>query len=440
MTAAAAGCGSSGSTGGSGHVTISIDCAPPESQNAVAHTNWLHDVSTFENQNPNITIHSIYGYPCETPAPFTAALKAGTEPNVFYTYFTDLNQVLDNGQAADITKYVSSTTVPEWPDIVATAKKAVTAGSTIYGVPFSNYTQGMIINRKLFQEAGLNPDQPPTTWAQVEADAKKITALGKGIYGYGDYSATNNGGWHFTSEVDANGGQMVNASGSSATFDSTAGLQVLQALHTMRFVDHTMSPTQQLKWGDLQKQMAAGKLGMYIAAPDDVYNVIVPTDGMNVNDLGMGPLPSTSGTPAGSLSGGNTYMFAKRDTPAQIQAGIKFVTWEFLTPGQGIQFDFARNKSTKQQGVGFPEPQLYSGATEQKYERLMDASATINLSYYAPFSSAKELGMGEPTDAQAIYKTLDGTMLAVLSEPNANLSQLLSQASGQVDQLLSLSQ
>ena len=108
---------------------------------------------------------------------------------------------------------------------------------------------------------------------------------------------------------------MINSAGTAAAFNSDQGKAVLQALHQMRFVDHSMSPTQQLAWGTLQKQMAANKLGMYIAAPDDIYNVIVPQDGGNINDYGMGPLPSTSGTPAGSLSGGNDYMFAKRDTP-----------------------------------------------------------------------------------------------------------------------------
>jgi hypothetical protein len=44
--------------------------------------------------------------------------------------------------------------------------------------------------------------------------------------------------------------------------------------------------------------------------------------------------------------------------------------------------------------------------------------------------------MGEPADAQAIYKTLDATMLGVLTEPNANLSQLLSTATSQVNQIL----
>jgi ABC-type glycerol-3-phosphate transport system substrate-binding protein len=419
-----------GSSGG--HVTISVNCAPPKAS-PVQYKEWNEDVATFEKANPNITIDSIYTSPCEVPATFTAALRAGTEPNVFYTYFTDKNQVLDAGQAADITSYVNSKTVPALHDIVPSALAAVTAGKTLYGLPTSNYTQGLIYNRKLFSQAGLNPNQPPTTWAQVETDAKAITKLGHGIYGYGDYSAGNNGGWHFSSEVDAEGGQMV-SSNNTAAFDSPAGTAVLEALHTLRFTDDAMSKTQQLAWGALQKQMAAGQLGMYIAAPDDIYNVIVPQDKGNINDYGMAPLPSTSGTPAGSLSGGNDYMFAKRDTPAQIRAGIKWLNWEDLTPGVG-QFNFARSKADGFP-VGFPEPQLFQGATQQKNEKLLNASATINTSYYSTFEQAAEKGMGEPTDAQAVYKTLDPVMLAVLTNQNANISQLLKSAAAQVNEIL----
>ena len=435
LALAAAACSSSSASNasGTGHVTISIDCAPPTSS-PIQHREWQEDVATFEKQNPGITVQSIYTSPCEVPATFTAMLRAGTEPNVFYTYFTDRNQVLDAGQAADITSYLNTGVVPALHNIDPSALAAVTAGQTIYGLPTSNYTQGLVINRKLFSAAGLNPDQPPATWAQVEQDAKAITKLGQGIYGYGDYSAGNNGGWHFSSEVDAMGGHMINSAGNGASFNSGPGQVVLAALHQMRFVDHSMSPTQQLAWGSLQKQMAAGKLGMYIAAPDDIYQVIVPQDGGHVNDYGMGALPSASGTPAGSLSGGNDYMFAKRDTPAQIRAGLKFLSFEDLTPGLG-QFNFAR---TKKDGlpVGFPEPQLFTGATEQKYQQLMNASATITTSYYATFTAAHEKGMGEPADAQAVYKTLDPVMLAVLTDPKANISQLLSTASGQVNQIL----
>jgi ABC-type glycerol-3-phosphate transport system substrate-binding protein len=427
------GSGGSGASASDGKVTISVDCAPPAAAKA-QHKEWNEDVAIFEKQNPSITIHSIYTSPCEVPATFTARLRAGTEPDVFYTYFTDRNQVLDAGQAADITPYVTTKTVPTLNDIDPSAMAAVTAGKTLYGLPTSNYTQGLIINRKLFKAAGLNPDQPPTTWAEVAKDAKAITALGHGIYGYGDYSAGNNGGWHFSSEIDAMGGQMVSADGTTAAFNGPQGTAILQALHQMRFVDHSMSPTQQLAWGTLQKQMAAGKLGMYIAAPDDIYNVIVPQDGGNIDDFGMGPLPSATGTPAGSLSGGNDYMFNKKDTPAQIRAGIKWLVFENLTPGSG-QFNFVRQKADGFP-VGFPEPQLFTGATAQKNQQLQNASATINTAFYSAFTAAHEKGMGEPVDAQAVYKTLDPVMLAVLTNPNADISKLLSTASGQVNQIL----
>jgi hypothetical protein len=61
---------------------------------------------------------------------------------------------------------------------VPTALAAVTAGKTLSGLPAVNYTRGLIINRVLFKDAGLNPDSPPTTWAQVEQDARAITKLG----------------------------------------------------------------------------------------------------------------------------------------------------------------------------------------------------------------------------------------------------------------------
>ncbi|HUN30870.1 MAG TPA: extracellular solute-binding protein [Trebonia sp.] len=438
LTAAAC---SSSSTSGSGNssnspVTISIDCAPPSAQMPVQHKEWLEDVALFEKANPNITVNSVYNYPCEAPATFTAMLRAGSEPNIFYSYFTDLPQILLAGQAADITSYVNSKTVPTLGDIVPSSMKAVTAGSTIYGLPTSNYTQGLIYNRQLFTQAGLNPDDPPTTWAEVETDAKAIAKLGNGIEGWGDYSAGNNGGWHFSSYIDAVGGSMVNNSTSppTANFDNANAQAVLQALHTLRFTDNAMSKTQGLAWGTLQQQFAAGKLGMYIAAPDDIYNVIVPTDKGNLSDIGMGALPSVTGTPAGSLSGGNDYVFAKKDTPAQIEAGIKFINFEDLTPGTG-QFNFVRQKADGFP-VGFPEPELFQGATGQKINQLRTASATINTSYYSAFVNANETGDGEPTDAQAVYKTLDPVMLAVLTESNANIPSLLKTAAANVNTIL----
>jgi ABC-type glycerol-3-phosphate transport system substrate-binding protein len=437
---AASACSSSPASNSGGDVTVSINCAPTQAQNPVQHKEWVADVATFEKANPTITIKSVYNYPCTNLPTFTAQLRAGTEPDIFYIDFTDLPQVLTAGQAADITQYVSSKTVPTLKDIVPAAMKAVTAGKTIYGLPTSNYTQGLIYNRALFSQAGLNPNDPPATWAQVETDAKAIGKLGHGIEGWGDYSANNNGGWHFASYMDALGGTTVNTNNvpPTAGFDNANGLAILEALHSLRFTDNAMSATQGLGWGVLQQQFAAGKLGMYIAAPDDVYNVIVPTDKGNINDIGMGPLPSMTGKPAGSLGGGNAYVFAKHDTPAQIEAGIKFIDFEDLTPGQGTTFNFARLKADGIP-VGFDEPALFDGAAGAQVSSLRTKYSTINQSYYQSYVNANEASDGEPFDAQAVYKTLDPMMLAVLTEPNVNIPALLKTSATNVDTLLQFS-
>jgi ABC-type glycerol-3-phosphate transport system substrate-binding protein len=436
----AAACSSSNASSSGGNVTVSINCAPTQAQNPIQHKQWVQDVATFEKANPGITIKSVYNYPCTNLPVFTAQLRAGTEPNIFYIDFTDLPQVLTAGQAADITSYVNSQTVPTLKDIVPSAMRAVTAGKTIYGLPTNTYTQGLVYNRKLFSEAGLNPNDPPTTWAQVETDAKAIAKLGHGIEGWGDYSAGNNGGWHFASYMDALGGSTLNANAVPpvAAFDNSSGLAILEALHTLRFTDNAMSKTQGLAWGALQAQFGAGKLGMYIAAPDDIYNVIVPTDKGNINDIGMGPLPSLTGKPAGSLGGGNAYIFAKYDTPAQIRAGIKFIDFEDLTPGQGVTFNYARQKADGLP-VGFDEPSLFDGTAGAQVQALRDKYATINTSYYKAYVDANEVSDGEPFDAQAVYKTLDPMMLAVLTEPNVNIPALLKTSAANVNTLLQFS-
>ncbi len=437
---AAACSGTSASSTSGGKVTVSINCAPTEAQNPIQHKEWVADVATFEKANPNITIASVYNNPCTNLPVFTAQLRAGTEPDIFYIDFTDLPQVLTAGQAADITSYVNSTTVPTLKDIVPAAMAAVTAGKTIYGLPTNNYTQGLIYNRALFSQAGLNPNDPPTTWAQVETDAKAIAKLGNGIEGWGDYSAGNNGGWHFASYMDALGGTTVNANNAppTADFDNADGTAILEALHTLRFTENAMSATQGLAWGTLQAQFGAGKLGMYIAAPDDIYNQITAVDKGNINDIGMGPLPSLTGKPAGSLGGGNAYVFAKHDTPAQIEAGIKFIDFEDLTPGQGVTFNYARQKANGLP-VGFDEPSLFGGAAGTQVQALRTKYTTINQSYYQSYVNANEASDGEPFDAQAVYKTLDPMMLAVLTEPNVNIPALLKTSATNVNTLLQFS-
>ncbi len=446
LTGAACGSDSSTDSGGGGgdanasapldpgtKVTISIDCMPPATKKPEL-KEWNEDVAAFHKIYPNVTIQgkSTTGQ-CEDPATFAAQLKGGTEPDLFYTYFTDLQQVLDAGQAADITPYVTAKSVPTLADIEPDVMNVLKDSGKLYGLPTSNYTMGMLINRKLFRQAGLDPDKPPTTWAQVRTDAKAIAELGGGISGYGDYSAGNNGGWHFTAEMYGLGGTVTDTDGTKAGFDNAMGRQILQNLHDMRWTDGSMGQTQLLKWGDLQKQMVSGKLGMFLAAPDDI-TYMVETLGGHYQDYGMGPIPGGRAT----LFGGNDYMFKKSDTPDQIKAGIAWLDFKTLTMGKG-QFQYARSKADGLP-VGLPQPEFYTGVTKTSDDKAKAADATMPVANFKAFVDNPVPGKAEPPNAQEIYKVLDNAMSGVLTNRDADVGKLLSTAASQVDQVLANSQ
>ncbi|MFC7482054.1 ABC transporter substrate-binding protein [Luedemannella flava] len=236
-----------GRTSSSGKVSITVDCQPVGAQKELL-ANWNDDVKAFEAAHPNIEIKSVsVGEQCNNPPDFTARLQGGTVTDVFYGYMTDLQQVLDSGQAMDITSYVGKDTIPTWDSIDQGAKNAFTDGGKIYGVPTKNYSMGLVYNKNLFTQAGLDPKNPPKTWAEVREAAKKIAALGNGVAGYSEYSAGNTGGWHFTAELYAQGGSMVSEDGKTANFNNDLGKNVLNNLKTMRYTDNSMGAKQLLR-------------------------------------------------------------------------------------------------------------------------------------------------------------------------------------------------
>ncbi|HEY4569199.1 MAG TPA: extracellular solute-binding protein, partial [Kribbella sp.] len=262
--------GSDSGTDAAGKTVITVDCQPDGSQKELLQ-NWNDDVAAFEKANPDITIKSVsVGQQCNNPPDFTARLTGGTMTDVFYGYMTDLQQVLDSGQAMDITQYLNKDTIPTWDSVDPAIKGVFTDAGKIYAVPVKNYSMGLVYNKALFAKAGLDVNNPPKTWAEVRAAANKISALGGGVSGYSEYSAGNTGGWHFTAELYSQGGQVLSEDGKTAAFNTAQGKQVLQNLYDMRWTDNTMGATQGLKWPDLMTQTSTDKLGIYVGAPDDI--------------------------------------------------------------------------------------------------------------------------------------------------------------------------
>ncbi|MEQ4300814.1 extracellular solute-binding protein [Plantactinospora sp. B6F1] len=419
-----------------GKVTITVDCQPVGSQKELLQ-NWNADVAEFQRQNPDIVIKSVsVGEQCNNPPDFAARLAGGTVTDVFYGYMTDLAQVLDSGQAMEITEYATTDTVPTWGSIDPALKEVFTDGGRLYAVPVKNYSMGLVYNRVLFQRAGLDPNKPPETWADVRAAARKISALDNGIAGYSEYSAGNTGGWHFTALLYSQGGQVLTPDGKKADFNNPMGRQVLQNLKDMRYGDNSMGARQLLQWGDLLTNAAAGKVGMFIGAPDSTQAIVSQFQG-RFQDWAMAPMPGQDGPAKATLGGGEGYFFKKGLSPEQVRAGLKWIAYQKLTPGKG-QFDYVRAKP-QNYPVGLPQPLLFANGSEaQKRElELRKANANVDTANFALFEASPVPIKGEPRNAQAIYAVLDAAMSGVLTNPDANVDALLKTAEEKVNQLLS---
>ncbi|MET9696940.1 extracellular solute-binding protein [Streptomyces sp. NPDC006529] len=409
-------------------VTLTIDCMPPAAK-AAELKEWKEDVAAFGKIYPHVTIdgRSTPGQ-CLEPPRFTAMLKAKSQPDVFYTYFTDLAQVRENDGAEDISAYVTPKSVPALDSLDKNVMNVLKQDGKLYGLPTSNYAMGLLINRKLFTQAGLDPDAPPRTWDEVRAAARKIAALGNGTAGFGEYSVENTGGWHYTATLYGMGGDVVGADGKAA-FNNPTGRQIVENLKAMRWQDDSMGKTQLLKWGDLQKQMASDKLGMFIAAPDDI-TYMVQQLGAKYDNFGMGPLPGGAAT----LFGGNAYMIKKGSSPDKIKAAVAWLNFKTLTVGKG-QFDFARSKADGLP-VGLPQPAFFTGAAKEQSDALKAASATMPVANFKPFLDNPVPPKAEPAKAQEVYKVLDKVMSGVLTNKDADPAKLLGDAEKAVNQVL----
>jgi ABC-type glycerol-3-phosphate transport system substrate-binding protein len=414
-----------------GPVTITVGCEPPKS-NPKEREAWEADVATFHAAHPNITVQGKDAFPCINPDTFQAKLAGGTQEDLFYVYYTDVRKIIEKKQAADISQYVGSVGAVKdlRPDVMGVFKD----GDKTYGLPRNNYNMGLVYNRKLFTQAGLDPANPPKTWEEVRAAAKKIAALGPGYVGYGEYSAGNTGGWHFAAELYARGGSMVSDDGKTAAFNSDEGKAVLENLKKMRWDDNSMGTKQLLQWEDLMRMMGGGKLGMMIGAPDVVQSVNNDFKG-KFEDYGVTAVPESDGK--SSLSGGDGYMFNPKASPEKIKAGLQWLEFHELTPGKG-QFDYARSK---QQGrpVGLPIPDLYgTSAPGNEITALRKQYATVPVDNFAPYVAAQGniTNKLEPPKAQELYAVLDVAMSAVLTRKDADIDKLLSDAESKANKIL----
>jgi multiple sugar transport system substrate-binding protein len=419
--------------------TISVvSLIPGSTPEAIQQFN--NQVAEFEKANPSIIVKPVE-YQWTGPT-FAAKLAAGTLPTVFEVPFTDARTLGDNGQLADLTAEVK-----KLPYFAKYNKSVIAEGTTAKGkiiaLPKGAYAQALHYNRKLFSDAGLNPNKPPATWAQLQADAKQI-AQKTGKTGYAEMAKDDNtAGWILTTLVYALGGRMESGTGANAkaTLDNAQSAAALNLLKKMRWTDNSMGSTFDYGWSDINQAFAAGNVGMYISG-SDVYTNLVSASNIDPSIYGLAPIPLAKNKAAGVLGGGTLVAVRPDANAAARAAAVKWIDFYYERPlvdkAQAIRN--AKTLVASKQPVGVPALPIFNKAQYDLANIWIKPFVNVPQSQMKPFNVGifNQTVIPEPAVAtQSVYHSLDAAVEAVLTDKNANVTQLLQQANSTAQGLIS---
>jgi multiple sugar transport system substrate-binding protein len=411
-------------------VTISVAALRPGSSDA-AQKQFNDNVALFEKQNPNVKVKAVdYAW---NGATFAAQLAGGTLPTVFTVPFTDARTLGEHHQVADITAAVK-----QWryfsrfqPTIIA---EATTSKGRIIGVPYAAYAQALHYNRALFKQAGLDPNKPPTTWAQLRQYAKQI-ADKTGQAGYAQMGLNDNtAGWILTTVTYTLGGRMETGRGTSAVATVNNGYTVsaLSILHNMRWVDKSMGSTFDYTWPTINQAFAAGKIGMFING-SDIYTFLVQSANLNPAIYGIAPLPLAKNKNAGVMGGGSIAVIRPDTKSAKLAAALKWIDFFYMEKlvKKSAAIRDARILVANKQPVGVPSFPIFNKAQYLLANSWIKPYVNVPLNQMAPFLKGifqQNLYPEPAASTQSVYHSLDPVVQAVFTDKNANIRSLLEQA------------
>ncbi|MFH1857954.1 MAG: extracellular solute-binding protein, partial [Candidatus Omnitrophota bacterium] len=138
--------------------------------------------------------------------------------------------------------------------------ESVTWKNKVYGIPWLAGTRILFYHRGLFRKAGLDPDRPPETWADLLEAAEKIRGLGEDVYGFSIFVGEPYSPWQeFLPFAWGNGASLLSEDGKHALLDSPAMVEALrfyQKLKPYSLVD---------RQSQVNTLFANGNVGMQIS-------------------------------------------------------------------------------------------------------------------------------------------------------------------------------
>jgi len=308
-------------------------------------------VKVYNDSQKEVQVTAAYtGSYDDTKLKAQAAANAGKPPAVV---LMSANFVLDLKLAGDIVSLepmlkADGTTRAKflddfWPAVHA---NAIVDGD-LYAVPYQNSTPLLYYNKEHFKEAGLDPEKPPQTWAELVDAAKKLTKADR--MGFGLPEGYDYMGWIMEALSMSNGGRYFNEEyGGEVYYDTPSMLGAAQFVEDLVF-KHKVMMQGVVEGPALSTNFLAGKVSMMLLSTGSLSFV---RENMK-QPFGVAFVPRNVRN-AVPIGGGSLVMF-KGLSDEQKQAGWKFAKWLSSTENLGAWSRFTGYFSPRKSPYDTPE-------------------------------------------------------------------------------------
>jgi multiple sugar transport system substrate-binding protein len=238
----------------------------PKSPVTVTFSSWVGTTpamqklaDNFHKLHPNITIQFQDVTADNSQQKITTQIAGGNPPDAAFVDAGAVAGFAGREAIVNLDDYISRSAWVKPSAYVPAFKQFVTYKGSMYGLPFEGESTSMFYNKDMFAAAGIT--HPPTTWAELQADAAKLTNPAKKQYGIEMFASESAYYWYpFLYQA---GGQQLSADGKRVVFNSPQGKEA--ANFYVGLVKY--APKQYLNSNSYDGRIAFehGQVGMYMA-------------------------------------------------------------------------------------------------------------------------------------------------------------------------------
>lgn len=262
-----------------------------------------------------------------------AAQAAGKAPDVRTISYGNVATSAKTGQIMALNDLMDPAV---FDDLYDNVKDFVSVDGKYYAYPKLVEPSAVMYYRKdLFQEAGLDPENPPKTWAELLEAAKKLTK--KGTFGLAIADNAGDLGW-------SSWGLQYNAAGHLAVTDDWSkadinndGYKALFSFYQQAYQSGAMPKQALAPYADI-KAFGEGKVAIQICGSWAIGQIRNTYKGI-LDKVGVAPMASSDGDqtkPTATLGGWTLAVDGKSDAPKQAADFISYL----LAGDPNIMIDF----------------------------------------------------------------------------------------------------